>query len=90
MGEINKLKNNIKNIENTIEKPEELMKTYENSKEQHERAYELYTNLTANFKELQMAAEKRKRYHKSTEDYLVLYIQTAFEMVLEYMQFVVS
>lgn len=73
-----------------MESPVELQKTYDTVKEQHARASELYTNLIANYKELQVAAEKRRQYHKSTEDYLTLYIQTAFEMVLEYMQFVVS
>lgn len=85
--EINVTQKAISKIENSTEKPEEIAKQYQEKLDKHHQSAEVMKSLDDNARELQRAAEKRKRHYKLTRDFFITYIQHSFANILEFRQF---
>lgn len=85
--ELNRVQNNIRKVESSLESPEEVKQKYRQSKDKFISVTDIMHHLDESIKELHSAIIKRKHYYENIEDYFVNYINHNFSKVLDFRQF---
>lgn len=90
VAKINELQRSVRQLEASIEKPEELKKAYDDLYFRYKKMDAIMKKLQGDAEELRLADIRRKNYFKNIQQYFITYMKYEFEKVLEFRKFKVT